>query len=218
MREIMKVSNSDISNIISVEYMIDDALASIPPYSTESLLLSQNDVVYNLDKFESSDNGKLIVTGYTGSGKSTLSKELAKKYKCELIMLDDEMHRIDRKKINDVYENGGTNEEASEVLKQLVREIVDEFLNDDRKLIIEGIYIFKNYEPEEIRKHSIIIKGTSAFISGIRAVIRNSNDPSCRRKDDDSILSIMMDVYRNLFIKECESFIKTVKSWITKNK
>ena len=52
----------------------------LPENINESVLFNTKDFVYNLDKFEQEKTNILFITGYSGGGKSYLSRELAKKY------------------------------------------------------------------------------------------------------------------------------------------
>ena len=52
------------------------------------VLISEDDIHINVDKFESGESNILQITGLSGSGKSTLAKELAKKYNAYLVETD----------------------------------------------------------------------------------------------------------------------------------
>ena len=44
----------------------------------ENYIISKNDLYINFDKFESGKSNILLVTGFSGSGKSILASQLAK--------------------------------------------------------------------------------------------------------------------------------------------
>jgi adenylylsulfate kinase-like enzyme len=50
-------------------------------YLDESLLLNEKDIYYNKDKFDSGEINLCFITGLSGSGKSTMSREMAKQKK-----------------------------------------------------------------------------------------------------------------------------------------
>jgi uncharacterized protein YihD (DUF1040 family) len=57
-------------------------------YLDESLLLNEKDIYYNKDKFDSGEINLCFITGLSGSGKSTMSREMAKQKKIEHVGLD----------------------------------------------------------------------------------------------------------------------------------
>ena len=65
----------------------------------ENVIISSNNIEYNVDKWINSKDGKLLITGYIGSGKSTLSKKLSKQYNITIISLDDYI-KIDKSYVN----------------------------------------------------------------------------------------------------------------------
>ena len=54
----------------------------------ESVLLNKKDIEYKLDQWKSGSNNLLLITGMSGGGKSTLAKELGKKYRAVVIEVD----------------------------------------------------------------------------------------------------------------------------------
>lgn len=63
----------------------------------------------------------------------------------------------------------------------IVREFVNyakkyAFSHKDKKIIIEGIYLYQFIKPSEIDEYAVYIKGTSVLISKIRAAKRDSKD------------------------------------------
>lgn len=50
-------------------------------YLDESLLINEKDIYYNKDKFDSGEINLCFITGLSGSGKSTMSREMAKQKK-----------------------------------------------------------------------------------------------------------------------------------------
>ena len=56
--------------------------------ATESVLVSKKDIEYKLDQWKSGSSNLLLITGMSGGGKSTLAKELGKKYHAVVIEVD----------------------------------------------------------------------------------------------------------------------------------
>ena len=52
-------------------------------------IISGGNKYYNFEKFENDENGKLFIVGLSGSGKSTIGMDLARKYKSSYVKLDD---------------------------------------------------------------------------------------------------------------------------------
>lgn len=175
---------------------------------SESVIFSSDNILYNFDEWVKSDKGKLLITGYTGSGKSTLAKELGNKYKVKIIELDSYID-IDENKVKILKEKNKINELRNYFQKQTNKSI-NELLNKKEKLIIEGIQIFIYDKPNNYKKHSIIITGTSALFSFFRALKRNRGEDFSK---EWTIFEIIDDIYHNLFIKKVENFIKLINGW-----
>ena len=52
-------------------------------YYVENMVIDHEDLYINMDKFESGKCNIILITGFTGSGKSTLGEEMVKKFKCD---------------------------------------------------------------------------------------------------------------------------------------
>jgi adenylate kinase family enzyme len=178
-------------------------------YIKENIIFSSKNIEYNLnDWINSTKNKKLLITGYTGSGKSTLSKNLSKKYNVKLIELDKYI------KINEQYVDKLRKENKINKLHKYYQDTIDlhisKLLKSNEKLIIEGIQLFIYSNIKDFKNHSIIIIGTSALKSAIQAYNRNKNDNYFKEWNK---LEIIKDIYYNLFIPKVEQFIKLIESW-----
>lgn len=162
----------------------------------ESLLFNQKDIYKDFNKFESGKSNIVLVTGLSGSGKSTLAAKIANKYKAIHIELDTlEMYYKGQFTQSDLqkYEPGilAFINSNSKYRKENVSQVKDMyypylcFLNNwckrqkDKKFVIEGIQIYDCFDPKDIDpiyKNPIIILGTSAIQSAIRAASRNAKD------------------------------------------
>ena len=178
---------------------------------TETSFESTIDIYYNKAKFE---NGKInicFVTGYSGSGKSSMTRGQDKKYAREVVDLDRII--LFRNRSDDYYRNLGpfaisfmngpgkkyrTNESDkkqqrtssdSTLRKNMTRDIVSfarkyAKVNSRIKLILEGVYIYRYIKPQEIDDCAVYIKGTSLETSTERAIKRDTASAKEMRKSD----------------------------------
>lgn len=165
----------------------------------ENILFSNDDLYYNIDKFENGDSNVLLVTGLSGSGKSTIGKQLSNKYKAEYIeldLLDIASNFVTEKNINAIksgepimYEflmknkiifdklinKDVSDDEMLDIMEKYIRYILLYAKNHkNKKFVIDGIQIFDcDALSDTLVKYPIIIKGTSSITSFIRKVKRD---------------------------------------------
>jgi len=146
--------------------MIDEYLDTLQ----EGFFFSDKTISVNLDLFEKDKTKKLLIIGNAGSGKTTLSIKLGKKYNVKSIGTDSIYKYL--------YDN--RKHDNFKVDPQDVAKIVYYYLKQkNEKMIIEGIDIADMYTKysnikDIIIKTPMIILGQSAIKSGIRAGIRNA--------------------------------------------
>lgn len=167
---------------------------------TEAVTYDGKDMYYNFDKFESGENNTLLVTGLSGSGKSTIAKKLASKYNAEYIELDklDPNTGVTNKSLESVKANSNVHrfiydflESHPSIHNKLMNENITNtdiaYINDDflkycvgrakkeskKKFIIEGIqiYDYMSYYKKGFTC-PIIIMGTSSIKSYVQAAQR----------------------------------------------
>lgn len=153
-------------------------------------------ICFNIIDFPSKYNF-LLVTGLSGSGKSTYTELLSKKYNATIITLDG---------FSQVYKNKNINEETRNLIYDFIKlnpgleeELKGDFwhqqkLNNFKKykdwnvlffkfliknimkknqlFIIEGTQIFMTIDPKMIKKYPIMIVGTSDIKSFFRRINR----------------------------------------------
>jgi len=139
----------------------------------EGYIFSDKTISVNLSQFESGEKNKLLVIGLSGSGKTILAEKLADRYKTKWISIDSWYWRLRKKYFGDGQVD------KKELYKRVHEEIIG-WLSNKERLIIEGIDLLDIYidEPEYrklINTQPMIILGTSALKSGIRAAERNKN-------------------------------------------
>jgi len=186
-----------------------------------SIIFSGSDVVYNLSKWESKESHVLFVTGYSGSGKTTTAKELAKRHN---------VGHLD----TDMWMNESTYEEqAAGLLEEVCR------IRRERKRTIVGglmlidIFTYNDYFEEFFLDDPVIIKNVSLVKSSIRAASRESEEQGkswmktllnrlqlnrAFRKDFDSFVKYIgfrivdQQVY-DIYLKQIKSLFKKLFGW-----
>lgn len=158
---------------------------------TETLIFSGDDIILNLDDWKK-ENGKnvLYVVGTSGSGKSTIAREYAKKNKATIFELDTLIHRIMKYKPMDPRETlpfekelrkfhtgewkGITDESFPNSFKKLFEHVIT-LLNSDSKTryVVEGTWLLYYYDPSYLEDKPLIIKNTSKLRSFYQGVKRD---------------------------------------------
>lgn len=166
----------------------------------ENVILPKKDATYYFDKWKPGSNNVLFITGFSGSGKSALAAGYAEKYNAHYINLDfieygydtSKMHLLDRalkkfpewKKLYSGYTNG-KNKFPIKMYNDIIKYIVKLCHEDKTNLyIVEGIQLLTSNDNGEdfvfssvVRDQPLIVKGTSALKSGIRAAYRDIDNP-----------------------------------------
>ena len=146
------------------------------------LIKNVDDITFNLDKFKK-DSNILIVTGLSGSGKSYLSKSLAKEHNASIFQpewLKHTKHITPEFKpmlesFFDIHPNivdlakakwnNAKSEDKNELFKKYINLFFEHFLSNidkDKLYIVEGLQIFSLIDFKLIKNYPIIIKGTSS--------------------------------------------------------
>lgn len=168
-------------------------------YYVENMAIDHEDLYINMDKFESGKCNIILITGFTGSGKSTLGEEMVKKFKCddhfELDALEwwflggiseDELKEgmppiydwlIHNKKY--MNQQKPTNAEIAKMMDMMIPYVINWCTkNKDKKYVIEGIQLYENWSKNgkcNYLNYPMILKGTSGLKSTFRAMKRNGN-------------------------------------------
>ena len=170
----------------------------------ENVILNREDIYYNKDKFDSGEINLCFITGHSGSGKSTMGREMQKKG-VEHYELDDLQLIADRFSMENLKEYGdliysyfnGPGKKfyvGKEWLKKNMppeSEYEDKLYpgfvhyamqyakaHKDKKFVLEGVWLFNNkwFKPSDFKDYAFYIKGTSMIISNIRGAKRDSCD------------------------------------------
>jgi dephospho-CoA kinase len=169
----------------------------------ENVIFSKSDYTQNLDQWKAGTfNNILFITGHSGSGKTTTSKELETKHKAIRIELDLFEHKqnvMNSKyktkgdeyiynyvtKVNpglksidfNKYSNDKFHNEFVKFFDWLIKE-----LNKDKEnlFIIEGVQLFTHVDMKNIKDKPLIVKGTSVISSLIARQKRDSDNSDWR--------------------------------------
>jgi adenylate kinase family enzyme len=156
---------------------------------SESLFISDDNIYYNFDKWKNGETNVLLITGYSGGGKTTLSKKLAREYHCKCIEIDLFSNEI-KKKYPKCHEM--TKEDRRDFV---VRKAISTYKHE--RVIIEGAQIgISNIPIKEFKDHAIIVVNTSISTATLRAWKRAFENPDRLKlwHDVDSDFELMMVV------------------------
>lgn len=187
------------------EYNITDVKISdknrLSKYVSESMIIKEGyifnkkDSIYDFEKWKPGSHNVLYITGLSGGGKSTLARELTKKYNAIYIELDelelaDEPEKLNSSRADDqlIDEYIKDNPPAKNLhgiardrylwnLFKFIRKKMKE--NSENLYIVEGIQITQyigEFEDRSILKEPLIIKNTSAIISALRKINRDGDN------------------------------------------
>lgn len=179
--------------------LYDNEVKESMEYLEEAYLLNTDDIYYNKNKFDSGEINLCFITGHSGSGKSTMARNMAKN-NIEHYELDDVIYNKEHFSMENFREYGDliysffrgpgkkyycTPEECRDGRfngHDYEKELIEDFVNysikyakshRNKKFVIEGVWLFMNIEPEKLKDYAVYIKGTSALVSTIRASKRD---------------------------------------------
>lgn len=184
-----------------MKYIHDNDLIK-KEYTMESIIFNSKDTYYNKDKFDSGEINLCFITGFSGSGKTTMANEMEKngieKYELDDIVFQFNFSDENLKEYGgmissffngpgkkyrkiDGYKYFKTDEQA----KQYEYNICIDFIeyskkyaasHKDRKFVIEGVEILTGYIDKfnSLKNYAIYVKGTSFLNSYIRVAKREA--------------------------------------------
>ena len=163
----------------------------------EGYIISEKDIRYQVEEFESGKLKTLFITGQSGSGKSTIARKYAEELKVPIYGLDEQLKEIGQD-LYDYFQSDGSDfriSKKSEVRVPLVnsKKFIEFILKRNSRCIVEGIHIFLLFSEDmlnidKLKNSAIIIKGTSGLKSAYRSVKRDyesdkKEDPNIKLKD-----------------------------------
>ena len=172
----------------------------------ESVIKNQEDIYYNKETFDSGEINLCFITGHSGSGKSTMGRDM-QQHGIEHYELDDLMFIKDHFTMANLKEYGGliysffdgpgkkyyvtkqylidNNVPSSDYEDKLFVDFVKYTKqyaksHPKTKFVLEGVWLFdrKLFKPDDFKDYAFYIKGTSMIISEIRAIKRDHADAS----------------------------------------
>lgn len=143
-------------------------------YLQEGYIFSDKTISVDLHKFENKDPKKLLILGLTGSGKSSLGRYLAKKYKVNLCGLDLAWNEF-------LGKDGRVDPNVKGVSKEEMHRIVwrkwKKMFESKDCHIVEGVNILDLYTDPKLRSRllstPIIILGKSVLMSTIKGASKD---------------------------------------------
>lgn len=205
----------------------------------ENYIKNEPDIYYNKDKFDSGEINLCFITGHSGSGKSTMARNMSNDI-IEYYELDD----VYANKINFTMENFKEygdliysffkgpgkkyyytkedidNGSVKKYEGDYDRDLIVDFVNytkhfakshKNKKYVIEGIWIYLFIEPEELKDYAVYIKGTSRLISDIRAAKRDSKEEF--PNDNLKITKHFIGRAKNFFTKEAKTSEQSIRNY-----
>ena len=169
--------------------------------ANEGYVFDKETIKHKVDEFESNKSNILLITGLSGSGKSTTAKKYAEEYNGEFIELDCfeqnyGMNDLQLKEAGTPFYIYLTQTPSGKLFRkkslsnnrprgdELVKEIKT-FGNwllkwceghKDTKWIIEGVQIYSCFDFNNVKKYPIIINGVSMLKSIKRRIGRNGHE------------------------------------------
>lgn len=217
-------------------------------YINESILINEDDIYYNKNKFDSGEINLCFITGLSGSGKSTMGRDM-QSYGIEHYDMDDLQCIADHFTLNELKEYGdliysyftGEGKKFYKTFKELKDEQIPESeyedklfpmfvhyamkyakAHKDKKFVLEGVWLFQKkwFTPDEFKDYAFYIKGTSMIISHIREAKRDSSDAESKFKQKLAFINCMAKNWKWYIIDEGQvnKFRKYFKDLMTKNK
>ena len=133
--------------------------------------LSDGNKYYNFKKFKNDLNGKLFIVGLSGSGKTTIGKNLESKFNAKYYNLDD-IDRGYRKEISERLSKPRYDKRVNDLVLEKMKNFIQDIMKESGRQILEGIHL--TFQDNKFFKDkAVIIIGTSLLISTIRAYNRD---------------------------------------------
>ena len=162
----------------------------------------KKDILYNKKKFDSGEINLCFVTGFSGSGKSSLSRGI----KASMVDMDriimysnkpDSFFASDPKVVQEYWKGPGKKyrlsiEERNKYgLMKFDKDVTNSVLefvqsyasaHKNEKFIMDGVWIFLFIEPSRLKNYAVYLKGTSALTSTYRKIKRGSSSNTQKKQ------------------------------------
>lgn len=212
----------------------------------EGFLKSDKDIYYNKDKFDSGEINLCFITGLSGSGKSTMGRNMSSKniehYEMDDVICNDNFSDGNLKEygglISSFFKGAGKsfrliqdddkhNDSVFNTHKNYEKEITQAFVkhaisycksHKETKYVCDGIWIFMFIKPEQLKDCAVYIKGTSSIKSGYRALKRDINED---KRNGMTSLQIFKHEFKRvkediLYARENQKELRSFRSYFEK--
>jgi deoxyadenosine/deoxycytidine kinase len=189
----------------------------------ENVILPKKDGTYNLDKWKPGPHNILFITGFSGSGKTTMAEAYEKKYNAIMFEIDGIQFDYDTSNkglLNKIYKqfpnlkkliadfNNGKGPWPDKMIGEAIKYLIRICHEDkDNLYVIEGIQIACVDESNNltyinsIKGEPLIVKGTSALTSSIRAANRNAKYNNEKPSLNGYVDRLQFNMPRNAYIE-----------------
>lgn len=168
----------------------------------ENFIINEPDIYYNKDKFDSGEINLCFITGHSGSGKTSMAKNMSKDniehYELDHVLFNKIYFTMENLKeygdliysffagpgkkyyfTSEDVKNGTVKEYNGDYDRDLITDFIKYSItysksHKKKKYVIEGIWLYVYIKPEELKDFAVYIKGTSRLISDLRAAKRDS--------------------------------------------
>lgn len=201
----IRLTNNDFSQLLAVFMdlkmsMVETSGKDRVIHVNESHLFNEPDIYYNKDKFDSGEINLCFITGLSGSGKSTMGRNMSKDNNTEHYELDDLFCIADKFTLDNLKEYGdliysffkGSGKKyyigwnyvidnripGSEYEDKLYPDFVNyckEYSKShtNKKFVVEGVWIYKNNENNTPLFNPSEFKDYAFYIKGTSSIISN---------------------------------------------
>lgn len=205
----IRLTDNQFDQMIELMLELKENLIDTPVNTTRKVIIRVNegyikpdeDIYYNKDKFDSGEINLCFITGLSGSGKSTMGRNMSSKniehYEMDDVILNDNFTMENFKEygglIYSFFKGPGKsfkliknddayNNEVFEDHEEYEKEITSLFVkhaityaksHKNIKFVCDGIWIFMFIKPNILENCAVYIKGTSSLKSGYRALKRD---------------------------------------------
>ena len=206
------MSNSKLPDSAAVRYMADllrgdfDCAISMSAQlrnASEALIALTNEQYRCLDQLD--DNPRCLIHGPAGTGKTLLAQKLLEKYKYPYLSIDHLKMGLIRSGNTSLTPLSDDNE-LTEYLWPIVREIIKTAIENKQNLIVEGCYIPFDYEKDFTKeyleniaksnneKYYEIVEDTYEYPNGLMLITYNDE----KHEDEKEHICIDLDNLQNL--------------------
>lgn len=205
----IRLTDNQFDQMIELMLELKENLIDTPVNTTRKVIIRVNegyikpdeDIYYNKDKFDSGEINLCFITGLSGSGKSTMGRNMSSKniehYELDDVILNDNFTMENFKEYggliysffkgpgksfklikNDDTHNNKVFEDHEEYEKEITSLFVKHAIayaksHKNTKFVCDGIWIFMFIKPNILENCAVYIKGTSSLKSGYRALKRD---------------------------------------------